>query len=119
MRRIFCQDFAEEIPCEVVYEDEHAVAFRDISPAAPVHVLVIPRGEYVSFDDFVQKAGGEMVAGFFVSVQKVADQLGVRDGGYRLITNHGADASQSVAHFMCIFGVDGLRWIVAGDVLER
>ena len=117
---IFARILRGEIPCDAVYEDEHALAFRDISPAAPVHVLVIPRGDYVSFDDFVQKAGGAEVAAFFASVQKVAAQLGVQEGGYRLITNHGKDASQSVAHFhVHILAGRPLGGLLPGDVLSR
>lgn len=96
---IFAEILRGEIPCNKVYEDDFAMAFHDIAPAAPVHVLVLPKGEYVSFNDFVQKAPSDFVANFFLSVQKVANQLGLAETGYRLITNHGAEASQSVAHF--------------------
>ena len=96
---IFARILRGEIPGDYLYEDEHAVAFHDIEPAAPVHVLIIPKGRYRSFDDFVSKAGHREVASYFASVQKVAQTLGVVENGYRLITNHGADASQTVAHF--------------------
>lgn len=96
---IFAKIIRGEIPCKKVYEDAFAFAFYDIKPDAPVHVLVLPKGEYVSFDDFVQHASPEQVQGFFVAIQKIAVQLGVAGSGYRLITNHGADASQSVFHF--------------------
>lgn len=96
---VFAKIIRGEIPSKKVYEDTEAFAFHDISAAAPVHVLVVPKGEYISFDDFVQKAGAEKVGKFFASVQKVAEQLGVQQSGYRLITNHGRDASQSVFHF--------------------
>lgn len=96
---VFAKILRGEIPSKKVYEDEFAFAFHDISAAAPVHVLVIPKGEYISFTDFTANAPKELVYGFFTSVQKVTQQLGVQEGGYRLISNHGPDASQSVPHF--------------------
>jgi histidine triad (HIT) family protein len=96
---IFARILRKEIPATIVYEDLHALAFHDIAPQAPVHVLVIPKGEYTSFDDFAAKAPGEEIAGFFHSVQRVAAQMGLPEDGYRLISNHGADAGQLVPHF--------------------
>lgn len=96
---IFAQILRGEIPATPVYEDEQVLAFRDITPAAPVHILIIPKGEYVSFDDFAAKAGAETVGQFFEAVRRIAHELGVAESGYRLITNHGRDASQSVPHF--------------------
>ena len=96
---IFARILRGEIPCRKVYEDEFALAFEDIAPAAPVHVLVIPKGEYVSFHDFTGSAPAELQQGFFRAVHKVAAQLGVEQNGYRLLTNHGADAAQAVHHF--------------------
>jgi histidine triad (HIT) family protein len=95
---IFAKILRGELPCDKVYEDEFALAFHDIHPDAPVHVLVIPKGEYVSFHDFAQ-APVAMVAGFFKAVATVAQNLGLEDNGYRLITNKGGDASQFVFHF--------------------
>lgn len=96
---IFARIMRGEIPCNKVYEDIFAFAFHDIKPEAPVHVLVLPKGEFVSFDDFARNAPPALMQGFFAAVQKVAAQLGVVESGYRLITNHGADAAQSVLHF--------------------
>lgn len=96
---IFAKILRGEVPCEKLYDDAFALAFRDIAPAAPVHVLVIPKGEYMSFDDFAQRASAEFMQGFFAAVQKIAAGLGVDQTGYRLIANHGADASQTVPHF--------------------
>lgn len=96
---IFARILRGEIPCRKVYEDEFALAFHDIAPAAPVHVLVLPKGEYISFDDFMAAAPQDLVAGFFSAIKKVAGELGVAENGYRLITNHGTDASQTVHHF--------------------
>lgn len=95
---VFAKITRGEIPCAKVYEDDHALAFRDIEPSAPVHVLVIPKGEFTSFNDFAA-ADASRVGAFFQTVQKIAAQEGLVESGYRLITNHGADASQSVPHF--------------------
>jgi histidine triad (HIT) family protein len=96
---IFAKILRSEIPCKKVYEDEFALAFEDIAPAAPVHVLVVPKGEYVSFDDFSVNAPALQVRGFFAAVQAVAAKMGLAENGYRIITNHGTDASQTVHHF--------------------
>lgn len=96
---IFAKIMRGEIPCKKVYEDEFAMAFHDIAPAAPVHVLVLPKGEYVSFNDFAAHASANQVKGFFAAVQKVAAKLGVEESGYRLIANHNANAGQEVFHF--------------------
>ena len=94
---IFARILRGEIPCNKVYEDVFALAFHDIAPAAPVHVLVVPKGDYESFADFVAKAGAKNVGQFFESVHKVVQQLGLKD--FRIITNNGAPAGQSVFHF--------------------
>lgn len=96
---IFSKIISGKIPCDEVYSDEHVLAFRDASPVAPVHVLVIPKGSYISFDDFLAHASPEKVAAFFKAVQHVAKLLEVCESGYRLVTNHGKDASQTVPHF--------------------
>ncbi len=117
---IFAKIIRGEIPAKKIYEDDVVVAINDIAPAAPVHVLVLPKGEYVSFDDFATKASPEKISGFLVSIQKIAEQLGVTDGGYRLITNHGADASQSVPHFhVHILAGRALGGLLPGDLNDR
>lgn len=96
------------------------LAFHDVSPAAPVHVLVVPKGEYVSFDDFSANADAGVISRFFKSVGQIAKQLNLAEGGYRLITNHGADASQSVAHFhIHILGGKQMGGLLPGDELNR
>ena len=95
---VFAKILRGQIPCEKLYEDEIALAFRDIAPAAPSHILVIPKAEVTSFNDFAALEPSLMGA-FFQSVQKVAAQEGLVESGYRLITNHGKDADQTVAHF--------------------
>jgi diadenosine tetraphosphate (Ap4A) HIT family hydrolase len=96
---IFARILRGEIPNKTVYEDEHALAFHDIRPQAPVHVLVIPKGRYVSSDDFGAAAPAEAIAGFWRAVSRVARDLGLDQSGYRLIANHGADSHQEVPHF--------------------
>ena len=96
---IFAKILRGEIPCKKLYEDEFALAFADIASAAPIHILVIPKGEYVSFSDFASNAPADLVQGFWQAVEKVANTLGVEKGGYRLITNNGKDAGQIVFHF--------------------
>lgn len=95
---VFAKILRGEIPCKKIYEDEFALAFPDIAPNAPVHILVIPKGEFVSYDDFMARAGDAMIAGFFRAVRAVAVQEGVADA-FRLITNNGEKAGQSVHHF--------------------
>ena len=96
---IFAKILRGETACNKVHEDDHALAFHDINPQAPVHVLVIPKGAYVSFDDFAASAPAATIAGFFAAVATVARALGVAADGYRILANHGADANQEVPHF--------------------
>ncbi len=101
---IFARILRGEIPAKKVHEDAHALAFHDINPQAPVHVLVIPKGRYVSLADFAA-ADPALQAGFWAAVAKVARDLGLEDSGYRVLTNMGPDAGQEVAHFhVHIFG---------------
>lgn len=95
---VFARILGGEIPCRKVYEDEHALAFHDINPAAPVHVLVLPKGEYVSWDDFSARASAEEIAGFVRAVGHVAREAGLVEPGYRLLANVGADSGQEVPH---------------------
>jgi histidine triad (HIT) family protein len=102
---IFARILRGEISCKRVYEDDYALAFHDINPLAPVHVLVIPKGEYVSMDDFTSQASGEAIAGFFRAVGEIARQLGLPRDGYRFLANTGAHGHQEVPHFhVHIFG---------------
>lgn len=102
---IFAKILRGEIPCNKVYEDEHALAFHDINPQAPVHVLVIPKGEYVSMADFTAHAPDALIVGFMRAVGRVADELGLVEPGYRTLANAGANAHQEVPHLhIHIFG---------------
>jgi len=87
-----------ELPCNKVYEDEHALAFHDITPLAPIHVLVVPKGAYVSWDDFSAKAGDAEIAGFVRAVGEVARMTGAARQGYRLLANMGKRGGQEVPH---------------------
>jgi diadenosine tetraphosphate (Ap4A) HIT family hydrolase len=96
---IFARILRGEIPCEKLYEDDFALAFPDIRPAAPCHILVIPKGAYVSIADFGATACAEEITGFFRAVALVAQQAGVEESGYRVISNAGPDSHQEVPHF--------------------
>jgi histidine triad (HIT) family protein len=95
---IFARILRDEIPSKRVYEDEHALAFHDINPLAPTHILVIPKGTYVSWDDFSAKASADEIAGFVRAVGKVAREAGVVESGYRLLANTGVNSGQEVPH---------------------
>ena len=95
---IFARILRGEIPCRKVHEDEWSLAFHDIAPQAPVHVLVIPKGRYVSWVDFAARASAAEIAGFVRAVGAVAHGLGVEEPGYRLLANVGADSGQEVPH---------------------
>jgi histidine triad (HIT) family protein len=102
---IFARILRGEIPCAKVYEDEHVLAFRDIQPQAPSHVVLIPKGEYVSADDFSATASDAELAAFMRAIAKIATSEGISDGGYRIVSNHGAAAHQQVPHFhLHLFG---------------
>ncbi len=96
---IFAKILRGEIPCNKIYEDEHALCFHDVTPQAPVHALVIPKGAYRSFSDFVLKASSAEREGFFRAVRTCAEKLQLETSGYRLLANHGEDAGQEVPHF--------------------
>ncbi|WP_294326897.1 histidine triad nucleotide-binding protein [uncultured Sphingomonas sp.] len=95
---IFARILRGEIPAKRVYEDEHALAFHDIAPQAPVHVLVIPKGAYVSWDDFSARAPDAEIAGFVRAVGHVAREHGLVEPGYRLLANIGGHGGQEVPH---------------------
>ncbi len=117
---IFAKIIRGEIPCKKVYEDEICIAFHDIAAAAPTHILVLPKGEYVSFDDFTENAPPEFISEFFKRVRKVAHIAGIEKTGYRILFNHGKNASQTVFHFhVHILGGTPLGGLVIGDPISR
>ena len=102
---IFARILRGELPCAKVYEDEHVLAFNDIRPLAPVHVLVIPKGAYVSWDDFSERAEAEEIAAFVRAVGRIARDQGLVAPGYRLLANVGVNGGQEVPHLhVHIFG---------------
>ena len=96
---IFNKMINREIEVPILYEDEYGIVIQDINPAANTHLLIMPKSQSTSFDDFMQTQTPEFVAGFFAIVQKMAAKYNLIDSGYRIITNHGPDAAQSVMHF--------------------
>lgn len=102
---IFARILAGEIPANKVFEDENVLAFHDIAQLAPVHVLVIPKGKYLSLDDFVGRASDTELVSYMRALGTVARLMGVSQTGYRLVSNTGEDANQEVMHFHShIFG---------------
>lgn len=102
---IFARILRGEIPCKRVHETDHALAFHDINPQAPVHVLVIPKGPYRSWADFSAGASEAEIAGFVRAVGEVARMLELEAPGYRLLANAGLDAHQEVPHLhVHVFG---------------
>lgn len=97
-QNIFAKILRGEIPCDKIYEDEYVLAFKDVAPQAPVHVLVIPKEKFISMVDFAAKASVKQTVGIISAIGKVATQLGLDLNGYRLITNVGIDGSQEVLH---------------------
>ena len=94
-----------EIPSKTVYEDEQVLAFHDINPMAPTHILVIPKGPYVSWDDFSEKASDEEIAALVRSVGKIAREANLVENGYRVLANVGPNSGQEVPHLhLHIFG---------------
>ena len=98
-QNIFARILRGEIPCQKLFEDDHVLAFHDIHPQAPTHVLVIPKGAYVSFDDFSGRAPAEEIAAFVRAVGQIAREAGLAEPGYRLLSNVGPDSHQEVPHF--------------------
>ncbi len=102
---VFAKILRGDLPCNKILETEHALAFHDINPMTPVHALVIPKGAYVSMDDFSANAPAAEIEDFFRTVGEVARSLGLAESGYRLIANTGEHGHQEVPHFhMHIFG---------------
>jgi len=96
---IFAKILKGEIPCDKVYEDDHVLAFNDISPQAPVHVLVIPKGAYVSIDDFGANASAEEAKALYAAVARIVADKGLKKDGFRTIANTGINGGQEVPHF--------------------
>ncbi|HEX4507098.1 MAG TPA: histidine triad nucleotide-binding protein [Alphaproteobacteria bacterium] len=95
---IFARILRGEIPAARIYEDEHVFAINDINPQAPTHILVMPKGKYVSVQDFSEKASDAEIAALIRATGKIAKAAGVAESGYRLLFNHGPHSHQEVAH---------------------
>ena len=95
---IFARILSGEIPCNKVYEDDHVLAFHDINPQTPTHILVIPKGAYISMDDFAASATDAEIAALMRAVGKIAREAGVAAQGYRVLTNVGEHGLQEVPH---------------------
>jgi len=114
-QNVFAKILRGEILSRRVYEDDYAVAFHDIAPVAPLHILVIPRGRYVSWDDFSRHGSDAEIAGFIRAVGHVARENGLVAPGYRLLANIGGDAGQEVPHLhVHLFGGRALGPMLAG-----
>jgi histidine triad (HIT) family protein len=107
---IFKRIIDREIPADIVHEDEHCLAFRDVAPQAPVHVLVIPKKEIASLNQ-LDDSDGALLAHLWNVIRHLSGQLGVVDGGYRVVVNCGADGGQSVDHLhFHLLGGRQLSW---------
>ncbi len=95
---IFAKILRGEIPCKKVYENEHVLAFHDISPQKKVHVLVIPKGKYIDLNDFNKNASDKEIVELSKAITNVSELLGAKDSGYRALTNIGSDGGQEVPH---------------------
>jgi histidine triad (HIT) family protein len=114
-KNIFAKILRGELPCKKVMENEHVLAFHDINPLAPVHVLVVPKGPYVSWDDFSEKAGDAEMAAMTRAIGEVARIVGADSQGYRVLSNVGKRGGQEVPHLhVHIFGGQPL-----GPMLSR
>lgn len=96
---IFAKILRGEIPCSKVYEDEYVLAFNDIAPQAPTHILVIPKGAYISIDDFGANASAQEIKALYAAVAKITEEKGLKSQGFRTIANTGLNGGQEVPHF--------------------
>ena len=95
---IFAKILDKKISTEIICENDHAIAFNDISPQAPIHILIIPKGKYIKYDDFLDKASKEEIYNFFILINQLVKNYNLENVGYRLITNAGKDSNQEVPH---------------------
>ncbi|MBR5535115.1 MAG: histidine triad nucleotide-binding protein [Clostridia bacterium] len=107
---LFCKIIAGEIPSSKVYEDEYVYAFNDISPEAPVHVLIVPKAHIASANDLTDE-NAEVVSGIFLAAKKIAEEKNIAEGGYRIVNNCGDDGGQTVKHLhFHLLGGRSLNW---------
>ncbi len=96
---IFAKILRNEINCEKIYEDEYVLAFNDIAPKAPIHILLIPKGKYISIDDFGENASEKEIKAFYLALSKIVKEKGIDKTGFRTIANTGINGGQEVPHF--------------------
>lgn len=102
---IFARILRKEIPANILYEDEYAMAFHDVNPKTPIHILVIPKGEFVSFYDFSEKASPSLMVGFTKAIHQVIQTFNLQKDGFRILSNQGVYGGQEVPHYhVHIFG---------------
>ena len=115
-QNVFAKILRGEIPCSKIDEDEFCLSFADVNPRAPVHILVIPKGAYIDWNDFAANASAEEIAGFTHAIRRVAEKTGILDSGYRVISNIGAHGHQEVPHLhMHVLGGGPVGRLVAGQ----
>ena len=95
---VFAQILNKKLSTKIILENEHAIAFNDIAPQAPIHILIIPKGKYIKYDDFLNKASREEIYHFFILINQLVKSYNLEHTGYRLISNAGNDANQEVPH---------------------
>ena len=95
---IFAKIINKKVSTKVILESEYAIAFNDIAPQAPIHILIVPKGKYIKYDDFIKKASKEEINDFFMLINRLVEINNLKDTGYRLITNAGENANQEVPH---------------------
>ena len=98
-KNIFAKILRSEIPCDKIYEDEHILSFKDINPQSKIHVLIIPKEQYIDIADFLQNANAHYQTNFWKSVNTIIDILDLRDKGFQIKTHKGKDGGQEVFHF--------------------
>ncbi|AGJ02047.1 HIT domain-containing protein [Rickettsia prowazekii] len=96
---VFAKIITKNLPAEIIYEDKQILAFKDIAPIAPVHIIVIPKNEYIDYTDFISKASIDEIKQFFSKIADIANEAGLDKVGYRLITNKGEKSGQTIFHF--------------------
>ena len=119
-QNVFAKILRGEIPCKKLYENDYAIAFPDLYPQAAVHVLVIPKGPYVSFQDFTEHATHNEILGLWNAVHAVTALTNLRQSGYRILSNDGPHAHQEVPHFhVHVLGGESLGQMVGGMALNQ
>ena len=115
-QNVFAKILRGEIPCTKIDEDDYCLGFADVNPQAPVHVLVIPKGAYVDWNDFAATASPEEITAFTRAIRRVAEKTGIVDSGYRVISNIGQHGHQEVPHLhMHVLGGAPIGRLVTGQ----